>query len=253
MTSPLVIVEDRDSVRILTLNRPHALNAITPQLLEQLVAALREAQDTPTLRALVLTGAGRSFCAGDDLHDSSAHNGDLATHQVFVDALQDISRLLIFGRLPVIAGVHGWAVGGGLEWVFNADFVIAGNSAKGFFPEMTLGLFPTGAITAILPRCVGSMRATALLMLGERITAAQLQDWGVALQVVPDEAVVEACVALGARLAAMPERSVGALRATLRKVTEVELETALNAETAATVEAFADPETPARLARLAPQ
>lgn len=251
--SPLVIVEDRESVRILTLNRPHALNAITPDLLHQFADALRAAQDTPGLRALVLTGAGSSFCAGDDLHDSSAHNADLAAHQSFVDTLQDITRLLIFGRLPVIAGVRGWAVGGGLEWVFNADFVIAGRSAKGFFPEMTLGLFPTGGITAILPRCVGSMRATALLMLGERITAEQLLEWGVALQMVPDEAVLDACIAWGDRLASMPERSVSALRATLRKVTEHELETALTAETVATVEAFADPETPGRLARLAPQ
>jgi enoyl-CoA hydratase/carnithine racemase len=238
---------------VITLNRPASLNAITGDLLSQLRDELSAANSEPSLRALVLTGMGSSFCAGDDLHDTSAHNADLAAHQKFVDTLQEITRLLIFGRLPVISAVRGWAVGGGLEWVFNADFVIAGSSAKGFFPEMKLGLFPTGAITAILPRVVGAMRATALLMLGERIDAKQLQEWGVAHQVVPDEAIVDAAVALGERIAEMPERSVTALRATLRSVTRVELEAALSAETKATVAALADPETPGRLARLAPK
>jgi enoyl-CoA hydratase/carnithine racemase len=253
MTEKLVLVEDRGNVRVISLNRPSSLNAITGDLLTQLKDELTAANSAPSLRALVLTGVGSSFCAGDDLHDSAAHNADLADHQKFVDTLQDITRLLIFGRLPVIAAVRGWAVGGGLEWVFNADFVIAGTSTKGFFPEMNLGLFPTGAITAILPRVVGGMRATALLMLGDRVNATQLQEWGVAHQVVPDEAVVEAAVALGERIAGMPERSVTALRATLRKVAKVELDVALAAESEATVASFADPETPARLARLAPK
>ena len=248
----VVVTEDHDAVRVITLNRPERLNAITPELVERLCDALVSAQDSASVRAIVLTGAGTSFCAGDDLHDAASHTAGPEAHRAFVDRLQDVTRLTMDGARPVVVGVRGWAVGGGLEWVLNADLVVAGVSAKGFFPEMSLGLFPTGAVTAILPRVVGDFKARELLLLGERIDAQMLKDWGIAYQVVPDEAVLDASIGLAQRLAALPERSVRDLKAALSGIDRAHRDAALAAETHATVAAFDDPATAQRLADHAP-
>ena len=249
---PLVITEQHDHVVVVRLNRPKKLNAITPALVEQLCQALERAHADDSLGAIVLAGAGSSFCAGDDLHDSTAHTAAPSAQQDFVERLQDVTRLLMFGRLPVVAAVRGWAVGGGLEWVFNADFVVAGETARGFFPEMSLGLFPSGDITSILPSTLGAARARQLLMLGERIDAMQLLDWGVACSVVADDEVEQHAMVLATTLAGLPTRSIRALRSALQDLTRDDIDQALMRETSATIEAFVDPETPARLARLAP-
>jgi enoyl-CoA hydratase/carnithine racemase len=248
----LVLVEDHRSVRVITLNRPHRLNAITPALVAQLGAALTAAQSDAAVRAIVLTGSGTSFCAGDDLHDAASHTAGPEANRVFVERLQDVTRLIMTGPRPVIAAVRGWAVGGGLEWLLNADLVVAGSSTKGFFPELSLGLFPTGAVTAILPRVVGDFKTRELLLLGERIDASMLQAWGIAYQVVPDEAVLDAGIGLAQRLADLPERSVTALKRALARVDEQTIATALEEETIATIAAFDDPQTPQRLAERAP-
>lgn len=253
MTDNLVLANQDGPVLVLTLNRPERLNAITPALVDELCGRLESAQDDASLSAIILTGAGRSFCAGDDLHDASSHSADLAAQQHFVEQLQQVTRLIMLGRLPVIAAVRGWAVGGGLEWVFNADFVVAGESARGFFPEMSLGLFPTGAITSILPRIVGTARARQLLMLGEHVSAEQLHEWGVARPIVADDDIVTEAVSLGKAIAGLPDRSVGDLRKALRQINQVEIDLALSLETKATISAFMDPQTPARLAERAPR
>lgn len=248
----VIMTEDLGAVRVITLNRPRRLNAITPELVEELCDALESAQGSSTVRAIVLTGAGTSFCAGDDLHDAASHTAGPEANRAFVERLQDVTRLIMDGVHPVIVGVRGWAVGGGLEWVLNADLVVAGTSTKGFFPEMSLGLFPTGAVTAILPRVVGDFKARELLLLGERIDAQMLKAWGIAYQVVPDEAVLDAAIGLAQRLADLPERSVRDLKAALSRIDRVTRDAALAAETQATVAAFDDPLTAQRLADNAP-
>jgi len=252
MSESVVLVEDQGATRIITLNRPRRLNAITPELVDRLCDALADAQASTDIRVIVLTGAGGSFCAGDDLHDVESHTAGAEANRRFVERLQEVTRLMMTGAHPVIVAVRGWAVGGGLEWVLNADLVVAGASMKGFFPEMSLGLFPTGAVTAILPRLVGDFKARELLLLGERIDARMLQEWGIAYQVVPDEAVEAAAVALAARIGDLPERSVRDLKAALVRVNDATLREALQVETQATIAAFDDPQTAARLAEHAP-
>ncbi len=248
----VIMTEDLGAVRVITLNRPRRLNAITPELVEDLYDALESAQGSSAVRAIVLTGAGTSFCAGDDLHDAASHTAGPDANRAFVERLQDVTRLIMDGAHPVVVGVRGWAVGGGLEWVLDADLVVAGTSTRGFFPEMSLGLFPTGAVTAILPRVVGDFKARELLLLGERIDAQMLKDWGVAYQVVPDEAVRDAAIGLAQRLADLPERSVRDLKAALSRIDRVTRDAALAAETKATIAAFDDPLTAQRLADNAP-
>lgn len=247
-----VLVEDRGVVRILTLNRPQSLNAITAELIEDLVSALRAAHANEDLRCIVLTGAGRAFCAGDDLHEYPEQARDRESVEVYVDQLQEVTRLMMFGRLPVVGAVHGWAVGGGFEWVLNCDMVVAGESARGFFPEMGLGLFVTGGITTLLPRTVGPGRARRLLMLGERIDSTTMLEWGIAQWRVPDAEMMDKAMEIAETLAGLSQRSLTDLRRVLSTVGMPELAASIDAETAATADSFGDPETAARVADAAP-
>ena len=247
-----VLTEDRGPVRILTLNRPERLNAITEQLIADLNAALDAAHADSSVRAVVLTGAGRAFCAGDDLHEYAEQASTREATQAYVEELQQVTRHIMLGRVPVVAAVRGWAVGGGFEWVLDCDLVVVGESAKGFFPEMGLGLFVTGGVTVLLPRIVGLSRARQLLMLGERIDSAQMLDWGVAHWRVPDESVLGEALAVAERLAGLSERAVTDLRRIMTTVSVGDLEAAMAAETEATVAAFGDPDAARRVREAAP-
>lgn len=247
-----VLVEDRGPVRILTLHRPERLNAITPELVDDLVDALRAAQEAASVRAIVLTGSGRAFCAGDDLHEYADQSRDQETVTAYIEQLQQVTKEMVFGRLPVVGAVHGWAVGGGFEWVLNCDLVVVGESARGFFPEMSLGLFVTGGITALLPRTVGPGRARQLLMMGERIDSAQLLDWGIAQWRVDDGQMLDKAIGVAEHLAGLSTRSLTDLRRVLATVSMPELAAAIAAETQATVDSFGDPDTAARVADAAP-
>lgn len=232
-------------VRVITLDRPERLNAIVPELLEELIAALEAANADPQVGAVVLTGAGRAFCAGDDLKEFSAQSKDEATARAYVTRIQDVTRAIMLGSVPVIAAVRGWAVGGGLEWMLNCDFAIATLGARFFFPEVAWGMFVTGGVTALLPRLVGLARTRALIMLGERFDARAAHEWGLVAKVVADEALMEEALALARRIAALPSGPVRALR---RILTAEGLKAAMAAETEATVRAFLDPETARRVA-----
>jgi enoyl-CoA hydratase/carnithine racemase len=247
-----VLVEDRGAVRILTLNRPERLNAITADLVRDLTSALAAAEAQPSVRSVVLTGAGRAFCAGDDLHEYAEQASTREATQAYVEDLQDVTRGIVYGRLPVIAAVNGWAVGGGLEWVINCDLVVVGESARGFFPEMALGLFVTGGVTTLLPRIVGLSRARRLLLLGERFDAREMVAWGIAQWCVPDDEVLQQAVEVAERLAGLSERAVTDLRRALTSVTVADLEAAMSLETAATVNAFGDADAAARVRDAAP-
>jgi len=247
-----VLTEDVGAgVRVLTLNRPQRLNAITPELLEDLIAALQAADGDPAIRAVVLTGAGRAFCAGDDLKEFGAQSTDAATTRAYIERIQDVTRALLLGDTPVIGAVRGWAVGGGLEWMINCDFAIAAEGTRFFFPEISLGVFVTGGVTELLPRLVGLQRARELIMLGERFDAAQAHEWGLLSNVVPDAELMPEALALARRIAALPPGPVRDLRRILARRSGGGLEAAMAAETAATIRGFLDPDTAKRVAAFA--
>jgi enoyl-CoA hydratase/carnithine racemase len=248
MAATVVTEEAGDGVRVVTLNRPQRLNAINPALLEDLIAALQAADRDPAIRAVVLTGAGRAFCAGDDLKEFGAQSTDEASTRAYIERIQDVTRAMLLGDTPVIGAIRGWAVGGGLEWVINCDFAIAAEGTRFFFPEISLGVFVTGGVTALLPRLVGLQRARELIMLGERFDAAQARDWGLIWKTVPDAEVTAQALVLARRIAALPTGPVRALRRILARRTGAGLEAAMAAETEATVRGFLDPETAKRVA-----
>jgi enoyl-CoA hydratase/carnithine racemase len=248
MTGTVLTEDASDGVRVVTLNRPHRLNAIVPELLEDLIAALQAAGRDAAVRAVVLTGAGRAFCSGDDLKEFGSQAADEAETRGYIERIQDVTRAIVLGDRPVIGAIRGWAVGGGLEWMINCDFAIAAQSARFFFPEIAWGMFVTGGVTELLPRLVGLRRARELMMLGERFDAGQAHAWGLLWKVVPDAALMGEALALARRIAALPSGRVRDLRRILARRVGAGLEAAMAAETEATVRGFLDPETARRIA-----
>jgi enoyl-CoA hydratase/carnithine racemase len=238
-----------DGVRKVSLNRPHRLNAIVPELLEDLIAALDDANRDTRVGAIVLTGEGRAFCAGDDLKEFNSQATEEAETTAYIERIQDVTRAIILGARPVVGAVRGWAVGGGLEWMINCDFALAAHGTRFFFPEIALGVFVTGGVTELLPRLVGLARTREMIMLGDKFDAEQGKSWGLIRDVVADDALLPDAIDLAKRLAVLPKERVADLRRILARPERAGLEAAMTQETAATVKGFLDPETARRVAK----
>lgn len=237
---------DGNGVRMITLNRPDRLNAMNRQLIEDVARAFDDANADQATKAIVLTGEGRAFCAGDDRHEH-AHPESEAAASHLVNAIQSATRAIIFGDKPVVGAINGWAVGGGFEWAINCDFPIWAASAKGFFPEVSLNLFVTGGVTSLLPALVGLNKAREMLFLGKRYEAAELGEIGVAWRVVSDDRLVDEAVGVATQLSRLPPLSVSAMKRVLNRSAMSDLNQAMQLETEATIAAFLDPETTERL------
>jgi len=231
-----------DGVRTISLNRPHAMNAMNRLLINEISVAFDDANRDPETRAIIFTGKGRAFCAGDDRHEH-VHPENEEEARAVVDAIQRATVSIVMGAKPVIGAINGWAVGGGFEWAINCDFPIWADSARAFFPEVSLNLFVTGAVTSILPNIVGPMKAREMLFLGNRYTAAELKEIGVAWKVVPDDELLAEAEAVAKQLAALPTLSTRAMKRVLNQAISGGLQHALSLETEATVAGFLDPET----------
>ncbi len=164
---------------ILSLNRPEKLNAIDNELSHELLEALHLANEDRSVKVVLLRGNGKAFCAGRDIAAAPTEE-DLTSVQAVAQAIVGLSK-------PVVAAVHGWTVGAGLEWMLNADVVIAASSARFKLPEASLGVFVTGGLIATLPAYVGVARAKALMLLGDEFSAEDAQSWGLIWRVVEPE------------------------------------------------------------------
>lgn len=238
VTSHLAI----DGVRTITLNRPDRLNAMNRQLIDDVAVAFDDANADESTTAIIFTGAGRAFCAGDDRREH-VHPENEAEAADLVEAIQRATVAITFGAKPVVGAINGWAVGGGFEWAINCDFPIWADSARAFFPEVSLNLFVTGGVTSLLPALVGLNTAREMLFLGERYDAATLHRLGVAWRVVPDDQLIESAEQVARQLAALPPLSVRAMKRVLNESASSNIRTALDRETRATVAGFMDPET----------
>jgi enoyl-CoA hydratase/carnithine racemase len=234
------------AVRRISLNRPERLNAMNRQLVDDVARAFDDANSDADTRAIIFTGEGRAFCAGDDRHEH-VHPENEAAARDLVEAIQRTTRSICFGSKPVVGAINGWAVGGGFEWAINCDFPVWAESARAFFPEVSLNLFVTGGVTALLPAMVGLNKAREMLMLGRRYTATELAELGVAWQVVPDGELEREAMQTASQLAALPPLAVRAMKRTLNAVAVTDMHRAIQLETDATVAGFMDPETTARL------
>ena len=187
--------DDDGGVLTLSLNRPAKLNAIDEPLAQALLHALTAAMGDDSVRAIVLRGEGRAFCAGRDISQPPTARD--------LELVQAVATAIVHGPKPVIAAVHGWVVGAGLEWMLCTDIVIAADDARFKLPEAGIGVFVTGGVSATLAASAGVMRAKALMLLGDAFTAADARQWGLVWNVVPREQLDAQAQAIAQRLAAL--------------------------------------------------
>jgi enoyl-CoA hydratase/carnithine racemase len=244
-----VTLHNQGPVSIVTLNRPGRLNAMSGALMTDLHQALVSAHADPDTRCIVFTGAGRAFCAGDDLKEFEHQSASPAAVADMCDQIQQITRDLMFGPKLVIGAIHGYAVGGGFEWVLNCDMTVAADNLVAFFPEMALGHFVTGGVTHLLPQTVGYQRAMELFVLGERTDAATLHRLGLVNRVVPLADMMDTALAMARQVADRSPLAIGMLKRVMTTGLSNQLAGALELERQAAMACFANPDTAERIAR----
>lgn len=223
--------ETAEGYAVVTLNRPEKLNAFNERLHAELAEALARVEAEPSIRALLLTGAGRGFCAGQDLSDRSFPTGEAPDLGATLERLYNplVRRLRALPK-PVVCAVNGVAAGAGANLALACDLVLAARSARFIQAFCRIGLIPDCGGTYLLPRLVGEARAKALALLGEPISAEQAADWGLIWQVCDDEALLPTAQALCARLATQPTRALGLIKQAIQAGAVNDLDTQLDLE-----------------------
>ncbi|MBA1154668.1 2-(1,2-epoxy-1,2-dihydrophenyl)acetyl-CoA isomerase [Microvirga sp. Marseille-Q2068] len=216
MENDLIVTERREGYRALVLNRPDRLNSFNEAMHAALMSALVDAEADGTCRALVITGAGRGFCAGQDLSDRVFSPGQVPDLSSTLERLYNpLVRKLRALRMPVICAVNGVAAGAGANIALACDIVLAARSAKFIQAFSKLGLVPDSGGTWFLPRLVGPARARALALLAEPVTAEQAEDWGMIWKTVDDAALMDEAHRLAAHFAAQPTVGLGLIKQAL--------------------------------------
>lgn len=219
MSEPAVLYAEQGAVAMVTLNRPQALNSFTRQMHHELWAALDRAEANAVIRAVVITGAGRGFCAGADLAEFDFEPGpDLVARAdpgpVIEQAFNPTVRRLQNLRMPTIAAVNGVAAGAGASLAMTCDIAIAAPTASFIQAFSKIGLIPDAGGTWFLTQRLGLARAMALAMTGDKLSAVQAKEWGMIWDVADD--CVAAATSLAERLATMPTKALVATRHILR-------------------------------------
>jgi 2-(1,2-epoxy-1,2-dihydrophenyl)acetyl-CoA isomerase len=227
---PVVRYECTAGIAVITLNRPHRLNAVVPELVEHLCGALGRARHDD-VAACVLTGAGRSFCAGHDLRQEPEQISE-AEDRRRLQRVQDVTRLIRQAPFPVIAAVHGYALGAGCEFALCCDLVVASRDAAFGFPEVGVGLGVTGGVSRLLPLTVGLARAKELVFLGERFSAEQARELGLINWAVEQGQHLSFAMDLAARLRGKPRRALARAKQALDLGAESGVEAAFATEVA---------------------
>lgn len=228
-----VLYEERGAVALVTLNRPAALNSFDRQMHHDLWAAFDQAEANPTIRAMVLTGSGRGFCAGADLSSFDFTPGPDRVARadpgpIIDQAFNPTTRRIQSLRMPVIAAVNGVAAGAGASVAMACDIAIAAPQASFIQAFSKIGLIPDAGSSWLLVERIGLARALALAMTGDKLPAQQAKDWGVIWEVADDP--VAAALAMAERLAVMPTKALVATRALLQGATTRSLSEQLDLE-----------------------
>jgi 2-(1,2-epoxy-1,2-dihydrophenyl)acetyl-CoA isomerase len=217
MSGNSVLLDISDGVATIVLNRPDRLNAFDTEMHQRLQQTLDTVEATIEVRAVLLTGAGRGFCAGQDLSDLAAHSGaappDLGdtlerTYNPLVRRLRTLPR-------PVIVAVNGVAAGAGANLALAGDLVLAARSAKFIQSFCRIGLVPDCGGTWFLPRLVGPARAAGFAMLGDALTAGMAAEWGLIWRVVDDDNLADEAAALAHHLAKQPTQALAQIKRAL--------------------------------------
>lgn len=234
-TSDVLLTADADGVRTFTLNRPQAYNSLTVELKELLLAGLRDAAADESVRAVVLTGSGKAFCAGQDLkeHVGLLQAGDPAPLHTVKEHYNPIVKAIVGMPKPVIAAVNGSAAGAGAAFAYASDLRIAATSASFLMAFANVGLGPDSGASWTLQRLIGLGRAAELMLLARPVDAAEALTLGLVGEVVPDEELAARAQKVAAKLAAGPTVAYAKIKNVLAVAAESSLEEALEAEDAA--------------------
>ncbi|MEK7402333.1 MAG: 2-(1,2-epoxy-1,2-dihydrophenyl)acetyl-CoA isomerase PaaG [Gemmatimonadota bacterium] len=203
-------------VATITLNRPDVLNSFNRRMAEELLEALAVAGRDADIRAVMLSGAGRGFCAGQDLSEATAGvRNSMDLGEIVKTRYVPIVRAIREMEKPVVCAVNGVAAGAGANLALTCDLVVAAEDASFIQSFSKLGLVPDTGGTFFLPRLVGSARATALMMLGDKLSATKALEWGMIYQVVPPTVLVESAMSIARHLATMPTRGLALIKRAL--------------------------------------
>ncbi len=252
-----ILVEKRSGFRVITLNRPDRLNAFTESMHLALKAAIAEAESDRECRALLLTGAGRAFCAGQDLNDRLAKPGEtIVLGGTLEQHYNPLIRKLRDLPFPVVAAVNGVAAGAGANIALACDIVLAAKSARFIQSFAKIGLVPDSGGTWSLPRLVGPARARGLALLADPLSAEKAEDWGLIWRAVDDETLIGEANQLCERFAqgpthgyalikrALEASETNSLSAQLDLERDLQREASLHPDYAEGVRAFMEKRTP---------
>ena len=224
-----LLFHKEEGVAHITLDRPHVLNAYNTQMRDDLWLALEAVRDDQEVGAVVLAGAGeRAFCAGADLTEFGGAPSQAVARQVRFE--RDVWGLLLSLRVPVVAALHGYVLGAGLEMALLCDVRIASDDAEFGLPEAALGMAPAAGGSQTLPRIVGVPAALDLLLSARRIDAVEALRLGLVHRVVPRERLRAEATALAEQLAATPRPAMESLKEAVHRGAELPLDEALALE-----------------------
>jgi len=217
MSHEFIVRETSQGVAVLTLNRPDVLNSFNSHMARELREALDACAADDTVRAVLLTGAGRGFCAGQDLADVDFPEDGSAPDlgAIVRDSYNPLIRRLRTIEKPVVCAVNGVAAGAGANLALACDIVIAAETASFVQAFVKVGLIPDSGGTFMLPRLVGLARATAMMMLGEKVTGDQAVAMGLIHQTCPPQVLFDTALRVATQLAAMPTRALGLMKRAL--------------------------------------
>lgn len=226
-----VLVERRDQVATLTLNRPDAYNALNLELGREIFHAVLEVDDDPGVRCVVVTGSGKAFCAGGDVKDfaDNLHRIGALVKELTTYLHGAVSRLARSDK-PVIMAVNGVAAGGGFSFALSGDIVVAAESARFTMAYSKIAATPDGSSSYFLPRLVGMRRAMELYFTNRVLSAREAAEWGLVTKVVPDAEFKPAVEALARELAQGPTRAFGGAKRLFHQSTWESLETQMELE-----------------------
>ncbi len=222
-----ITLSESDEIAVLTLNRPDVMNALNTQMRAEILHGVKEAQKSA--RVLVITGAGRAFCAGQDLGDR-ATVGNLDLERTLRDEYQPMLAAIFDCNIPTIAAVNGAAAGAGANLALASDVVIATESAVFLQAFARIGLIPDAGGTYWLPRQIGFAKAMGAALFAEPVSARQAADWGMIWEAVPDDGFSAHWQARAAKLASGPTTAYAHIKTALRQSYQNDLATQLSLE-----------------------
>lgn len=229
MSTTTLLTHTENGICTLTLNRPEKFNSFNREMALALQAALDEAHNNDDIRCVVLTGAGKAFCAGQDLAEATDPQGPELEDIVAQHYNPIILRIRQLEK-PVIAVVNGVAAGAGANIALACDIVLAAQSAAFIQAFSKIGLIPDSGGTYFLPRLIGLQRAAALMMTGDKITAAEAEQMGMIYRAVPDAQLAAIAAELATTLAQMPTVALGLTKRALNKTFQHTLQAQLELE-----------------------